>query len=279
MPRMAKPLLNLKLDRPLVVFDIESTGTSPRADRIIDIAAIRLWPDGTHTEHYFRLHPTIPIPPETTAIHGIGDADVRGFPTFAQEAEKIYKVFEGADLCGYNATRFDIPMLNEEFLRVGKKLPLETIKIVDPQRIYHRKEPRDLSAAMKFYCSELLLDAHSAMADVRATIRVFDSQLNRYKDLPGDVPGLDAYCNPIDPTWADRTGKLKWQNGEIVINFGKMKGRTLRDLIEFDSNFIKWLLRGDFPADTREIVKNATDGKWPAAPAGAPRPAASEAEE
>jgi DNA polymerase-3 subunit epsilon len=160
-----------------------------------------------------------------------------------------------------------VPMLVEEFARVGKKFDTEGCRVLDAQRIFHQREPRDLTAALRFYCDADLIGAHGAEADVDATIRVLEGQLVKYDDLPLDVEALDAYCNPRDPSWVDRQGRLSWQNGEAVLNFGRKKGMRLRDLAEQDKNFCKWILRSDFPKDTRQIVQDALDGTLPTPPA------------
>ncbi|MDI6775562.1 MAG: 3'-5' exonuclease [Verrucomicrobiota bacterium] len=267
-----QPLLKLKLDRPLAFFDIESTGASPRADRIIDLTIIKLMPDGARSTHNYRVNPGMPIPPEATRIHGIADADVAGCPRFADVAAEAFQVLDGADLGGYNILRFDIPLLTEEFLRAGLRFTPDGRRIIDAQRIFHRREPRDLAAALAFYCGELHLGAHRAEADVLATIRVLQGQFDRYADLPRDLAELDKYCDPRDPSWVDRTGRLRWKGGEIALNFGRKKGAPLREIIAKDPDFVKWMLRSDFSPDFRKIVVEATQGKWPAPPSSAPPP-------
>ncbi|MDA0990138.1 MAG: 3'-5' exonuclease [Verrucomicrobia bacterium] len=260
-------MTTLKLKRPLAVFDIEATGVSPQTDRIVELAIIRLFPDGSRDTHTYRINPGIPIPVETTMIHGISDADVRNCPRFSDLAPAIMKIFENADLCGFNVSRFDIPMLVEEMGRAGHVFDLTDRHVLDAQRIFHRKEPRDLTAALAFYCNELHLDAHGALPDVDATIRVLEAQLGRYEDLPRDPEALDGYCNVKDPSWADRTGRLKWVNNQIVLNFGKKKGVALKTLVEDDPSFIKWMLRSDFPRDVKEIIEAGQQGNWPTPPA------------
>jgi len=255
--------MNIKLDRPIAFFDIESTGISPRADRIIELCIIKIMPDKTESTHTFRVNPQRPIPSETTEIHGITDEDVADCPIFPAIAQEVSDLLEGCDLGGYNIGRFDIPMLAEEFSRAGINFEIESRRILDAQRIYHRKEPRDLSAALKFYCGEEHTNAHGAEADVIATIKVFDGQIERYPDLPHDMDELDDYCNQRNPTWVDRTGRLRWLNGEVALNFGKKKDMLLKDTIKNDPGFIKWMLRSDFPADTRKIIEDAIEGRWP----------------
>ena len=259
-------LEKLKLERPIAFFDLEATGVSPRSDRIVEVAISRLGPDGKLDHYIQRVNPEIPIPPETTEIHGISDEDVKDCPTFPQIAKDVYAFLEGCDLGGYNVLRYDIPMLTEEFTRAGFRFDWESKQVIDAQRIFHQREPRDLAAALTFYCDDVHLDAHGAEADVLATMRVLEGELERYGDLPHTVAALDDYCNPRDPAWVDRIGRLKWQDGEIVLNFSRKKGALLRDLIENDRSFVKWILRSDFPADMREIVARAVEGEWPAAP-------------
>lgn len=255
--------MNIKLDRPIAFFDIEATGLSPRADRIVELCIIKITPDKTQTVHTYRINPERPIPAETTEIHGISDADVSECPAFSALAQEISDLLEGCDLGGYNISRFDIPMLTEEFTRAGIRFETESRRILDAQRIFHRKEPRDLSAALKFYCNEEHIDAHGAEADVIATIKVFDGQIERYDDLPRDMNALDDFCNQRNPNWVDNTGKFRWLNGQVALNFGKKKDELLRDLINNDKGFINWMLRSDFPADTREIIEKAQKGIWP----------------
>lgn len=259
--------LPFKLDRPLAVFDIESTGVSPRADRMIELAVIRIEPDGQHRKQTWLLNPTVPIPTETTAIHGITNETVADCPTFADVAQAVDAFLAGCDLAGYNHTRFDIPMLCEEFARAGITFDIDSRRILDAQRIFHQREPRDLTAALAFYCQELHIDAHGAEADAEATLRVLEGQFARYPDLPRDMESLDRLLNQRDPFAVDRTGRLRWVDNEIFINFGRKKGQRLRDLITQDPGFLKWILRSDFPMDTREIVQNALDGRWPDPPA------------
>ena len=259
-------MLSLKIERPLAVFDIEATGTSPQVDRIIDICIIRLLPNRGRTTHNFRVNPGMPIPAESSQIHGIMDADVANCPIFKDLAPEIMACFVDADLCGYNLVRFDIPMLENEFLRAGITWDVSNSRVVDVQRIYHRKEPRDLSAALSFYANELHLDAHGAQPDVEATIRVLEGQFKRYNDLPTDIAGLDEYCNPRDPSWVDKTGKLRWVDGEVVLNFGKKRGVALKTILDTEPSFAKWMLRSDFPQDVKAILTDAVANKWPSPP-------------
>ena len=260
-------MLNLKLINPLVVFDIESTGTSPRHDRIIELAAIKVMPDGTEVEQSWLLNPTVPIPPETTAIHGITDEIVKDCPTFKDKAKEVFDFFAGCDLSGYNADRFDIPCLEEEFARCGMNFNSVARKHVDVMRIFHRKEPRNLEAAVKFYCHREHVGAHGAEADTRATLDVLAAQLELYSDLPRDVAAMDEYLVPHDPLNADRGGMLRWKDGELCINFGKKKGESLRKLMLNEPSFLRWIVKGDFDTDVRMIVNDLMEhGRMPPMP-------------
>ncbi len=256
----------VKLERPLIIFDIESTGLSPRADRIIELAAIRVAPDGTETSGYWLLNPEVPIPTETTAIHGISDEIVKNCPTFKEKALEILTFFGDGDLAGFNAGRFDIPMLSEEFLRAEVPFNLQERCLLDAQQIFHAREPRDLSAALRFYCGRPHDGAHGAEADVRATLDVLRQQFEHYPDLPRTIEELDNHFNPRDPFNADRNGRLRWVNGELTINFGKKKGSLVRDLVRDDPGFLKWIIKNDFPQDTRSICENALKHIFPEPP-------------
>ena len=257
----------LRLDRPLVVFDIESTGTTPRKDRIIELAAVKLMPDGTEISKCWLMNPGVKIPPETTKIHGITDEIVKDCPTFADKADEIFAFFEGCDLSGFNADRFDIPCLEEEFARVGKNFAPSSRRHVDVQRIYHRMEPRDLSAAVRFYLGRDHTGAHGAEADARATLEVLKAQMEKYPGLPQTVGEMDEYLVPHDPLNADRYGMLRWKDGELTINFGKKKGESLRKLMLNEPNYLRWIVKGDFDTEVKAIVRDLMEnGRLPPRP-------------
>jgi len=257
----------IRLDRPLVVFDIESTGLNIKLDRIVELAAIRVMPDGSREARCWLLNPGIPIPLEATAIHGISNEIVADCPRFEDQVDEIEAFFRGADLGGYNHTRFDIPLLAEEFSRTGLAFDAAGRRIFDAQRIFHSKVPRDLPAALSFYCNEEEAPAAGdTQAAAQAALRVFESQLQRYPELPRTPAGLHELLNDRDPFDVDRAGRLRWVEGEITISFGKNQGRKLRDLVKSDVKYLEWIIRSDFPLDTRTIVQDALDGRWPDPP-------------
>ena len=261
--------LEMKLDRPLIVFDIESTGVNPRQDRIIELAAVKLHPDGAEDGHTWLLNPTIPIPPETTAIHGITDDIVKDCPTFAEAAADIFAFFEGCDLSGFNADRFDIPCLEEEFARAGRNFESSARRHVDVQRIYHKMEPRDLTAAVRFYLGRDHVGAHGAEADAKATVEVLKAQMVKYPDLPKTSAEMDEYLVPHDPLNADRQGMIRWIDGAWCINFGKKKGSKLSQLLANERNYLRWIVNGAFDTEVRQIVSAFVErGVLPPPPIG-----------
>jgi len=247
------------IDRPLAVFDIEATGLNRIADRMVEISIIVLHPDGREEKHLFRTNPEMPIPVESTAIHGITDDDVKDSPTFSQIVDELEQIFDGKDIAGYNLIHFDIPMLENEFKRCKKTFVMKGRRVIDAQRIFHRKEPRDLTAALKFYSGEAHLGAHSAEDDVIATIKVIQGQLVKYDDLPETMDDMHLYCNPRDPNWADKMGRLKRVDGEILINFGRKQGQSVATLALKDPGFLRWIIKGDFPSDTKSIIQGIMD--------------------
>jgi DNA polymerase-3 subunit epsilon len=256
----------LILQRPLAVFDIESTGTDVQQDRIIELAIVTLYPEGRRETRTWLVNPGIPIPGEAAAIHGIKDADVADKPMFKDVACMIVAALDGCDLGGYNLLRFDIPMLEAEFKRACVTFKMEGRKIIDAQRIFHMKEPRDLSAAVVFYCGRRHENAHGAEADAEATLDVIQGQLVKYPDLPRDVENLDLFCAARPAEWVDRTGRFRWLNGRIVVNFGAKKGTPLDELVNTRNSFLRWLLENNFPSDTKDLVRKAMDGIYPVPP-------------
>jgi DNA polymerase-3 subunit epsilon len=245
----------LPLERPIVVFDIEATGTLSRTDRIVEIACLKLFPDGRREDWVRRLNPGIAIPAAATAVHGIRDADVKGLPRFSQIAPDLAALLEGCDLGGYNITGFDLPILRAEFLRAGVPFEVEGRRLLDGQRIFFAKEPRNLTAAARFYCEAELSGAHNALADAEMTLRVIAGQLARYSDLPRSVSELhEMFCEGIDRD-LDPEGRFRLINGVPTVNFGRNRGRSLPDISREEPGFLKWIIKGDFSAPVKEIAR------------------------
>ena len=241
----------LQLKRSIAFIDLETTGVSLSTDRIVEIAIIKLLPDDTRLVKRKLINPQMPIPKVTSDIHGITDDMVKDAPTFKQVANEVKVFIEGCDLGGYNSNRFDIPILMEEFLRVGFEIDLSKRKMVDVQHIFYTMEPRTLSAAYKFFCAKELVDAHSAEADVSATIDVFLAQLKRYENLGNSVEsvlGVIGEDKIVD--YARRFGFD--EKGVEVFNFGKHKGRPVVDVLKAEPQYYDWMMRGDFPLHTKQ---------------------------
>jgi len=241
----------LQLARPIAFFDLETTGVNLSTDRIIEVAIIKILPDGTRQVKRKLLNPGIPIPPETTAIHGITDEMVKDAPSFKQCGNELKQFIENCDMGGYNSNRFDIPILMEEFLRAGMEVDLSNCRMVDVQHIFYKMEPRTLTAAYKYYCDKELVDAHSAEADVNATIDVFLSQIKRYPRM-GDT--LDSILAIIgEDKVVDYARRFIFdEKGVEVFNFGKHKGRPVVDVLKSEPQYYDWMMRGDFPLHTKQ---------------------------
>jgi DNA polymerase-3 subunit epsilon len=253
--------MSVQLSRPIAFFDLETTGTDPSRDKIVEIALVRLEPSGSRVAITRRINPERPIPPEATAVHGIGDADVAGLPAFREVARDLLDVLEDADLAGFNVRRFDVPLLEREFRDAGLDLALRSRRIVDVMTIFHKKEPRDLTAAVRFFLDRDHAGAHGAEADVQAAIEVLEAQLARYPDLPRTIDALDAYCYPVPADAVDRGGKFVLRDGEIVFAFGRQKGRALREVAAVQRDYLEWILKQDFPEDARALVEKALGGR------------------
>lgn len=242
--------MKLKLNRPIVFFDLETTGTNIMHDRIVEISLIKVMPDGSEVERTRRINPEIPIPAEASAIHGIYDEDVASEPTFRQVAASLAQLMSGCDIAGFNSNRFDIPLLDQEFTRAGINFDICAARFIDVQTIYHKREPRTLVAAYRFYCDKNLEDAHSAAADTRATLEVLKAQLERYEDLPTEVDALSEYAS--NNRNVDLMGRLVYDDKRReVINFGKYKGQLAEDVLRRDPGYFSWIQQGEFPSDTK----------------------------
>lgn len=245
----------LQLSRPIVFFDLEATGIQVSKDRIVEISMLKVFPDYSEQSFHSLVNPQIPIPVESSAIHGITDKDVADSPTFKQLASRLAGFLEDCDLGGYNCNKFDIPLLVEEFLRAEVPVDFSRRKVIDVQTIFHKREQRTLVAAYKFYCHKELYNAHSAEADTRATYEVLLGQLERYDDLPGDVVALDEYTTYHRAV--DYAARMVYDSeGREVINFGKYKGRLAEEVLAIDPGYYGWIMSGDFTRDTkREFAK------------------------
>ncbi len=245
--------MKLKLERPLIFFDLETTGTNITHDRIVELSYIKVYPDGSDERKTRRLNPEMPIPAESTAIHHITDADVANEPTFRQIAKSLLEIFEGCDIAGYNSNKFDVPVLMEEFGRCGINFDITGRRFIDVQNIFHKKEQRTLIAAYKFYCGGDLTDAHSALADTEATYEVLLGQLDKYDDLENDVEYLAKFSSVGRNV--DLAARIVLNDkDEPVFNFGKHKGKTVKDVLRREPSFYDWIMQGDFPKNTKDVL-------------------------
>ena len=265
----------LHLKRPLVIFDLETTGTDLSKDRIVEIAMIKVNPDGTVEKkpeqrgaaHRLLINPGRPIPVETSMIHGIYDEHVADKPTFKQYAKSMAAFLEGCDLGGYNSNRFDVPFLAEEFLRAGIDFDLEGRNLIDVQNIFHKMEQRTLRAAYKFYCGKTIEGAHEALPDTEATLEVLLAQLERYRDtvvdvsddetvgpVPHDMEALGAFCQR--QPFADPAGRFVYDDaGDVLFNFGQHKGKLVTEVLTANPGYFGWMMGADFPEYTKKVLK------------------------
>lgn len=244
--------MKLNLKNPLVFFDLETTGIDIVKDRIVEIAYLKVYPNGDEESKTRRVNPEMHIPEFSTAIHHISDEDVKDCPTFKTIAKSLAINIEGCDLAGYNSNKFDIPLLAEEFIRAGVDIDLKKRKFIDVQTIFYKKEPRTLSAAVRFYCNKSIEDAHSADGDTLATYEVLKAQLDRYQDLKNDVDFLSAYSSFTNNV--DFAGRLIYDDQKReVINFGKYKGKLLSEILKKDPGYYSWVMQGDFPLYTKKV--------------------------
>lgn len=251
--------MKLNLTKPIVFFDLETTGIDTAKDRIVEISYIKVMPDGSEESKNLRINPGVHIPETATAVHGITDDDVRDCPHFKDVAADIAADLQGCDIAGFNSNHFDVPMLVEEFIRAGVDFPTEGKRFVDVQNIYHKLERRTLIAAYKFYCDKNLEDAHSALADTRATYEVLQSQLDFYKDengeplLKNDMDFLAEYSRMNNNI--DFAGRIIYNESKTpVFNFGKYKGQPVIDVLRRDPGYYSWIMNGDFAENTKQVL-------------------------
>jgi len=245
--------MNLNLKRPIVFLDLEATGLNIGSDRIVEVALLKIYPNGNRESKVYKVNPTIPIPLEASKIHGIYDKDIKDCPTFKDIARELNAFFGGCDLAGYNSNKYDIPLLIEEFTRCDVHFDITTRKLIDVQNIFHKMEQRTLAAAYKFYCNKILENAHSAEADTDATFEVLLSQLEKYDTLKNDVDFLSEFSSVTKNV--DLAGRIVFNDkGEEVFNFGKYKGRNVYEIFNTEPSYYDWMMKGDFATNTKTII-------------------------
>lgn len=243
-------IMNIELQRPLAFIDLETTGVNLGSDRIVEIAIVKIMPDGTKLVKRKLINPEKPIPPQTTEIHGITNEMVKDAPTFRQAANEIKQFLDNCDISGYNSNKFDIPLLVEEFLRVEQDFKIDGRRLLDVQKIFHMMEPRTLSAAVKFYCEKDLTDAHSAEADATATWEVLDAQLAKYPQLGNNLESIFKIIGEEEVV--DFARRMVVMDGKIVFNFGKHKGKEVEKVLIHERSYYDWMMQGDFPMHTKK---------------------------
>jgi len=244
--------MRLNIRKPIVFFDLETTGINISNDRIVEISLLKVLPNGNESVKTYRVNPEMPISEESTSIHGITNDDVKDAPTFKMIAKELVSIIEDSDIGGFNSNKFDVPMLAEEFLRCETDIDLKNRKFIDVMVIFMKKEPRNLEAAYKFYCNKELTNAHAAEADTRATYEVFKSQLNKYQDLGNSIGEIAEFSTHNKN--ADFAGRLVYdEKNNIIVNFGKYKGKKLIEVLKKDPSYYDWVQRGDFPLYTKSV--------------------------
>ncbi|MEL6810407.1 MAG: 3'-5' exonuclease [Bacteroidota bacterium] len=245
--------MQLKLNKPICFFDLETTGVNVANDRIVEISVLKVFPNGNKESHTWRVNPQMPIPKSASDIHGITDDMVANEPTFNELAPRVHALMKDSDLGGFNSNRFDIPLLAEELLRADVDFDLKKALAIDVQTIFHKKEKRTLEAAYKFYCDKSLENAHSAEADTNATYEVLLSQLDRYEDLENDVSWLAQFSS--HKNFADFAGYIGYtKEGQEIFSFGKHKGTLVEEVLEKEPGYFGWLLNADFPLYTKKVL-------------------------
>ncbi|MEZ4272039.1 MAG: 3'-5' exonuclease [Myxococcota bacterium] len=253
----------LSLTRPLISFDLETTGLDVREDRIVEISCVKIYPDGQREIRTRRLNPERSISKEAAQVHGITPEDVAEAPTFRQIARSLLRFLEGCDLTGFNLESFDLKLLKHEFARVGLDFPAAEIRIVDSRRIFMAKEPRTLAAAYTLYCGKELDGAHSAEADALAAADILLAQIERYPDLPPSMDALHEFCQPDRSHFVDEQGKLIWRDDCAVLAFGKYRGKPLQRIVTEDPEYLQWVTTSDFPEDTKSVIRQGLAGVFP----------------
>jgi DNA polymerase III subunit epsilon len=251
---MTDNFMPLNTTKPIVFFDLETTGVEIGRDRIVQIGAIKLMPDGAKTEYNWLVNPGMPIPKVTTDIHGITDEMVKDKPMLGEMTKELTDLFFEVDLGGYNVRNFDIPFLMAELARVGIEFDTENARIVDGMAIFRTMEPRNLTAAYKKYTGKELVDAHDALVDIKATLEVVEGQISYYDDIGNTPDKLHELCFPPDPEAYDAEGKLRYVDGQLCITFGKNRGKTLQFLAKNDPGYLEWILNGGFSKKVKDAI-------------------------
>lgn len=246
--------MELQLTKPIVFFDLETTGINIATDRVVEISILKIFPNGTKESKTWLVNPEIEIPAEATAVHGITNEKVVTEPTFKELAPQINTMIADADLAGFNSNRFDIPLLAEELLRAGIDFDMENRKAIDVQVIFHKKEQRTLGAGYEFYCGKTLDDAHSAEADTMATYEILKAQLDKYDDIENDVDALSEFS--AHTKRADFAGFILFNEDEKeIFSFGKYKGRTVEEVLKENPGYNSWIQQADFPLYTKKVLR------------------------
>jgi len=254
----------MKITQPLIVFDLETTGTWIEKDKIIEIALVKCLPDGRKEEYCQRVNPGIPVPKNISELLGIYDRDVADKPFFKSIAKEVFDFISDSDLSGFNILKFDLPLLEREMNEAGIQFDWKFRKIYDAQKVYHLNEKRDLSAAYKFYCDQFLENAHSALADTKATLEILDAQIKKYGQGKETLSVLNEFDYAEDNNFYDDDRKMRWWNGKLYMMFGKYARKySLQEIVQMDKGYLDWILTADFSPEVKELVSRALKGCFP----------------
>ena len=255
-------ITKLQLKKPLIIFDLETTGLAINTDRVVELAYIKIWPDGKVVKDDILINPEQSIPKEASDVHGIKNEDIENAPTFKDLSQDLLSVFSDCVYSGFNVIRFDLPMLKREFLRFGIDFEYSNDDIVDASTIFSKKEPRTLTAAYQFYCNKEHAGAHRALADVEVTLEVLEGQLKKYSDL-NDPQAIKKMHSETDSRFVDKERKFYWRDGKAHFSFSKFKDQSLEQVAQQEQGFLNWILNADFSEETKTIIRKALAGEFP----------------